>query len=89
MPPHKLTDLALGVILPLHCHLGFSAIIIDYLPKRKFGAIYTISKTMLYLLTAGTIYGLYEYNTKDVGITEGVSRIWKSNRSKTVSGEEE
>ena len=28
-------DIALGVVLPLHIHLGFDCIIQDYLPERR------------------------------------------------------
>lgn len=68
----------LGVVLPLHCHLGFGAIITDYVPKRKFPLIYPVARTILLLTTTGTIYGLYKYNTEDVGLTEGVARLWRA-----------
>lgn len=79
-PPLKLVDLALGVILPLHCHIGFGAIITDYLPKRKFPFIFPLARGILWLATGGTIYGLYQYNTKDVGLTEGIVRLWKADQ---------
>jgi hypothetical protein len=28
-------DIALGIVLPLHIHLGFDVIIQDYLPERR------------------------------------------------------
>lgn len=74
-------DLALGVVLPLHCHLGFAGIILDYLPKRKFGIVYPLSMGLLYVGTGLTLYGLYHFNTKDVGITEGFSRIWNAKKT--------
>jgi succinate dehydrogenase (ubiquinone) membrane anchor subunit len=76
--PHKAVDFALGVVLPLHCHLGFDSVIVDYLPKRKFPTIYPLVKALLYIATAGTLYGLYQYNTKDVGISEGFGRLWNA-----------
>lgn len=76
LPSSKLVDFGLGVVLPLHSHLGFMAIITDYLPKRKFPRIYPLATGALYAATAGCLYGLYLYNTKDVGITEGVKKLW-------------
>ncbi|ORX84154.1 CybS-domain-containing protein, partial [Basidiobolus meristosporus CBS 931.73] len=32
---HPIVDYSLGVIIPAHCHIGFQAIITDYLPHRK------------------------------------------------------
>lgn len=80
--PHRLVDLALGVVFPLHCHIGFGAVITDYLPARKFPMAYPIVKALLYAGTAGTIYGLYQFNTRDVGLTEGVARLWKAKSSR-------
>jgi succinate dehydrogenase (ubiquinone) membrane anchor subunit len=76
--PSKGIDLALGVVLPLHSHIGFGAIITDYLPHRKFPRTYQLARGLLYAGTAGTLYGLYLYNTKDMGITEGVRSLWKA-----------
>jgi len=73
-------DLGLAVVLPLHCHLGFGAIVTDYLPKRKFPRVYPISKGLLIAGTGTAIYGLWSFNTKDVGICEAVSTLWNSNQ---------
>ena len=78
--PHAMIDFGLGFIIPLHCHIGFGAIITDYLPKRKFPVVYRFSRGLLYASTALTIYGLYKYNTEDVGIVEGVKTIWNSKK---------
>lgn len=74
---HPLIDLGLAIVIPLHCHMGFGCIVTDYLPQRKFPVINKVTNFFLYALTVSTIYGLYEYNTKDVGITEGVRKLWK------------
>lgn len=76
--PHAMVDFALGFVVPLHCHIGFGAIITDYLPARKFPVIYRFARGILYASTALTVYGLYKYNTEDVGITEGIKKIWKA-----------
>lgn len=80
--PHTMVDFALGFIVPLHCHIGFGAIITDYLPNRKFPVIYKFARGVLYATTALTVYGLYKYNTEDVGITEGVKAVWKAKKLK-------
>ena len=74
---HPHIDFALGIVLPLHCHLGLDCIITDYLPKRRVGFMHTIVKTTLGLSTVLSIYGLYKLNTEDVGITEYVKKVWK------------
>ena len=84
LPPHRAGDLMLGVVIPLHCHLGFGAIITDYVPKRKFPIIYPVARAALLLATTGAIYGLYKYNTEDVGLTEGVARLWKAGSGGTA-----
>ena len=78
--PHSMVDFGLGIIVPLHCHIGFGAIITDYLPKRKFPVVYRFARGALYASTAITIYGLYKYNTEDVGITEGIKTIWAAKK---------
>lgn len=82
--PGKIVDLALGVVIPLHCHIGFASVITDYLPKRKFAVLYPLARAILMVATAGTIYGLYQYNTKEAGICEGVSRLWRAKTPKEV-----
>ena len=86
--PHPLVNFALGFVIPLHCHIGFGAIITDYLPKRKFPIVYAFSRGILYASTALTMYGLYKYNTEDVGIIEGVKKIWATKKLKLNGNEE-
>lgn len=80
--PNKLIDFGLGVVLPLHSHIGFSAIITDYLPKRKFPVIYPMAMGALYGLTGLTLYGLYALNTEGPGLCEGVVSIWTKKTNK-------
>lgn len=80
--PNKLVDFALGLVLPLHSHLGFSAIITDYLPKRKFPVVYPVAMGALYGMTAITMYGLYALNTEGPGLCEFVANVWTAKRSK-------
>lgn len=80
-PTSGAVNMLLGVVLPLHCHIGFGTIITDYLPARKFPTIYKLSMGLLYAATATTLYGLYLYNTRDIGITEGFKTLWRKNKS--------
>ena len=65
------------IILPIHIYNGFSAVILDYLPKRKFGIIYTIFKGSLIVVTGVAIFGLYKFNTENIGISEAVRKVWR------------
>lgn len=77
MGPSRTCDLLLGLALPLHCHLGFSQIITDYLNKRKIGNVMNKGVFgLLYGATALTVYGFYKFNTQDIGITEYVRQLW-------------
>ncbi|CAG8511203.1 12230_t:CDS:2, partial [Acaulospora morrowiae] len=71
---HPITDLCLGVILPIHCHVGFDAVITDYLPSRRTPVLNKISTWGLRATTLIVLYGCYEFNTNDVGLTELVKR---------------
>ena len=73
--PSQPIDIALGIVLPVHCHLGFDSIVTDYVPKRKKPILHGLCMSFLYAGTAATIYGLWELNTKDIGITRGVQKL--------------
>lgn len=81
--PNKLVDFALGLVLPLHSHLGFSAIITDYLPQRKFPKVYPMAMGALYGLTGACLYGLYALNTEGPGLCEFVANVWTTKKSKS------
>lgn len=73
--PAPLLDLALGVVVPLHCHVGFGAIVTDYVPRRKFPRLYPLARGALAAGTAGALYGLYLFNTREVGIVSAVRAV--------------
>ncbi|TPX47225.1 hypothetical protein SeLEV6574_g02782 [Synchytrium endobioticum] len=86
MGPTPMIDLALGVVLPLHCHIGFDSILVDYLHERKWGKfVWNFNVWALRLLTALTIYGCYQFNTNDVGLTAFVKRLWTGKVDKTAA----
>lgn len=81
--PSHTADMLLGVVLPLHCHMGFGQIITDYLNKRKIGFLFNrLVVGSLYGMTALSIYGLYRFNTNDVGITEFTRNVWTAKNKK-------
>jgi succinate dehydrogenase (ubiquinone) membrane anchor subunit len=73
---HPVTDALLGVVLPIHCHLGFDACLVDYLHKRKFPVAGPLAKGALWLATGTVMYGCYRLNTEDIGMTELVMKVW-------------
>ncbi|KAF8539233.1 succinate dehydrogenase cytochrome b small subunit mitochondrial precursor [Trichophaea hybrida] len=75
---HPITDAVLGAALVLHSHIGFQSCIVDYIPKRKYPKSSNTAKWALNGATALVLYGLYEFETNDVGITEGVKRVWSA-----------
>lgn len=76
----QLVDASLMVLLPIHTYQGFSAVIIDYLPKRKFKIIYTICKGSLLLITGISVYGLYKFNTENIGISTAIRKLWQETK---------
>ncbi|KAF3913801.1 hypothetical protein ABW21_db0200739 [Orbilia brochopaga] len=71
-------DAALGTALILHSHIGFDASVTDYFPKRQYPKLRNF---MIWLLRGATItaaVGLFSLQTNDVGLTEGVKKIWKA-----------
>lgn len=72
------TDAVLCSLLLLHSHLGFQQSITDYFPKRQVPNLRRFFDWLLNLATVVVGVGLYEFETNDVGITEGVKRLWKA-----------
>jgi succinate dehydrogenase (ubiquinone) membrane anchor subunit len=67
-------DLALGVVFPVHGHIGFSSIISDYVPKPARGA----ARMGLAAITVISLLGLLKVNLAGDGITGTVKSMWKS-----------
>ncbi|KAG0202146.1 membrane anchor subunit of succinate dehydrogenase, Sdh4 [Mortierella sp. GBA30] len=74
---HPITDGLLGVVVPIHAHMGFDAMITDYLHPGKVG-VYG-NKAFSWALRGATVLvlvGCYQFNTADVGLTELVKKAW-------------
>ncbi|KAJ9083270.1 membrane anchor subunit of succinate dehydrogenase, Sdh4 [Entomophthora muscae] len=75
---HPTNDFLLGFVLPIHTHIGLSAVVTDYLPHRRLPIINRVVTALQFLLTGGAIYGCYTINTEDVGLTEYFKKMWKA-----------
>lgn len=74
---HPITDSLLGVVVPLHCHVGFDAMITDYLHPGRVGNLGNKACTWtLRGVTLLALYGCYQFNTTDIGLTELVKKAW-------------
>lgn len=71
---HPVLDGVLGLILPLHLHIGFDACITDYFPARNYPRANKYLGWGLKATSAAVIWGCFEFNTNDVGITELIQR---------------
>ena len=49
--------------------LQFDAILVDYLHKRKFPIIGPFAKWTLRAATLGVLFGVYQFNTNDIGMS--------------------
>jgi succinate dehydrogenase (ubiquinone) membrane anchor subunit len=54
------------------------ASVIDYFPVQRVTKTRTLLNWLLRGFTLTTAVGLYEFETNDVGVTEGIKRIWKA-----------
>ncbi|CAB66444.2 TIM22 inner membrane protein import complex and succinate dehydrogenase (SDH) anchor subunit Tim18 [Schizosaccharomyces pombe] len=75
---HPLMDAALACTLITHAHLGFESCVIDYFPARRFKKLSPLMHWILRGCTVLTLIGVYEFNTNDIGLTEGIKKLWKS-----------
>ncbi|KAF9905727.1 membrane anchor subunit of succinate dehydrogenase, Sdh4 [Linnemannia zychae] len=74
---HPITDGLLGVVVPIHCHMGFDAMVTDYLHPGNVGK--WGNKAIVWTLRGVTVLalvGCYQFNTSDIGLTELVKRSW-------------
>jgi succinate dehydrogenase (ubiquinone) membrane anchor subunit len=76
---NPVTDALLVSALVIHSHIGFDACVTDYIPTRKYGtAVSSGAKWLLRIATGTVLVGFYEFETNDVGLTEGIKRIWRA-----------
>jgi succinate dehydrogenase (ubiquinone) membrane anchor subunit len=73
-----MTDAILCGAILIHSHIGFEAVIIDYIPDKRLPKTRKAFNWALKLATVVVGVGLYEFETNDVGLTEAIKRIWKA-----------
>ncbi|KAI8333764.1 CybS-domain-containing protein [Blakeslea trispora] len=73
---HPISDGLLGVVLPYHIYMGFDACIADYIPKRVYPRLHRASNWANGISTGLVMWGCYEFNTNDIGITEFMQRLF-------------
>jgi len=73
---HPVLDGLLGISLVMHSHIGFDAVLVDYLHKRKFPILGPVATWTLRTVTLGVLVGVYQFNTNDIGLTELIARVW-------------
>jgi len=73
---YPVLDGLLGISLVIHTHIGFDAILVDYLHKRKFPVLASIATWTLRTATVATLVGIYQFNTNDIGLTELIAKVW-------------
>lgn len=64
---HPVLDGILAVAIVAHSHIGFDAVVVDYVHTRKFPVIGVIVKWLLRAATTGVLVGVYQFNTNDIG----------------------
>ena len=71
-------DFALGLIFPIHAHIGMNNVISDYVPKSS-----QMLARVAWLGATGIMFlGLLRVNIEGPGITETVKTIWRENPKK-------
>jgi len=66
-------DLALGLIIPYHAHIGMVNVVEDYVPRPYR----PIGKGVLLLMTVLTTFGILKINLCGAGITESIKALWR------------
>ena len=67
-------DLALGVALPVHSHIGLNFVISDYVPKSAR----LPARASVLGVTVATLYGLFQLNMYGEGVSKTAKRLWRS-----------
>ncbi|KAG2232470.1 hypothetical protein INT48_005187 [Thamnidium elegans] len=73
---HPVVDGLLGVVLPFHIYMGFDSCITDYVPKRVYPRLHKAANWTLAGTTGLVMWGCYEFNTNDIGLTEFAQRFF-------------
>ncbi|OBA21631.1 hypothetical protein METBIDRAFT_42429 [Metschnikowia bicuspidata var. bicuspidata NRRL YB-4993] len=70
-------DTTLSTLMLYHCYAGMQSCIIDYIPKRVYGALHSAAMYLLLLGTGVAGYGIYDIEQKEEGGVAGIiARVW-------------
>ncbi|KAK9810025.1 hypothetical protein WJX72_003584 [[Myrmecia] bisecta] len=69
----KATDVALGVLIPLHSHVAINSVLSDYVPKSVLG----VSRWGALAVTGVTLLGFMKLNLAGPGLTHTVKELWR------------
>jgi len=75
---NPMTDAILCGAILIHSHIGFDAIVTDYVPPKRLPKSKFVIDWSLRAATVLVAVGLYEFETNDVGVTETIKRVWKA-----------
>lgn len=76
--PIPAMDYILSAALITHVHWGLEAIVVDYIRPSIFGNVVPrVSLTVLYVLSAISLGGLFYFNYSDVGLVNALKMAWK------------
>ena len=70
-------DLALGVVFPVHAHIGMNYVITDYVPKFFGKAARGPARVFMFGMTIVTAAGLLRLNLFGPGVTETFKQLWR------------
>lgn len=71
-------DFALGVLFPIHAHIGMNNVISDYVPKSA----QTLARIAWLGVTGVMLLGFLRVNIEGAGITETVKTVWRESPNK-------
>ncbi|KAF5349356.1 hypothetical protein D9758_011787 [Tetrapyrgos nigripes] len=74
--PYPIIDGLLGISLIIHSHIGFDALLVDYVHPRKFPIMGPTLTWTLRATTVAVMVGVYQFNTNDIGLTELIAKVW-------------
>uniref|UniRef100_K3WYC4 Succinate dehydrogenase [ubiquinone] cytochrome b small subunit n=1 Tax=Globisporangium ultimum (strain ATCC 200006 / CBS 805.95 / DAOM BR144) TaxID=431595 RepID=K3WYC4_GLOUD len=71
-------DFALGVLIPIHTHIGMNVVISDYVPQQ----VRTLARVGWLGVTGVLLLGFLRVNIEGDGITETIKTVWRESPNK-------
>ena len=68
-------DTFLGIVMPLHAHVGLNHVVTDYVPK----AMRSLARAGVLGMTVVTVLGLLKLNLDGPGLSHSVLSLWCGN----------